>query len=41
MVQGISRIHEMKHEGKRGHMHDQVKFMAESDFRKGGRPSGY
>ncbi|CAB3995471.1 glutathione hydrolase 1 proenzyme isoform X1 [Paramuricea clavata] len=41
VVQGISRIHKVKSGGKREHMDDKAKFMAESDFRKGGSPSGY
>ncbi|XP_046839747.1 glutathione hydrolase 1 proenzyme-like isoform X3 [Xenia sp. Carnegie-2017] len=39
VVQGISRTKMAMGGGKRGHFRDV--FMAESDFRKGGKPAGY
>ena len=41
VVQGIERIHQVNHGDKRGPIHAKEKFIAESDFRKGGSPSGY
>jgi hypothetical protein len=41
VVQGIARIHEVTGNDRRGHTQDKAKFLAESDFRKGGSPAGF